>query len=132
MDLRPAIVIYADYGIGPYAWLRTWDGPGGCVADATSWGYERPITLELETAFSAWAIEFERAPAPWNGEVENRAYNWAAFNRRGVTLSRRLKRELGPDIRVFYQAPHEDPHHGGIGILEFGTDGRVHRSALPA
>ena len=132
VDLRPTIVIYADYGIGPYAWLRTWAGPGGNVADCHGWGFEWPITLDLESAFSAWAVEFERAPAPWDGEAANRAYDWAAFNRRGVALARRLKRELGTGVRVIYMAPHEDPNHEGVGSLEVRDDGSLLRSSRRA
>ena len=65
--------------------------PAGAWASGTGWHYSRPISLELEAKFSAWANEFERAPAPWDGEADARAYDWAAFNRRGIALARRLK-----------------------------------------
>jgi hypothetical protein len=125
MDLRRTIVIYADYGFGAYAWI----GTGGNIADSIGWTFERPISARLHAAFGAWALEFERAPTPWRDEAAYHAYDWSAFNRRGITLTRRLKRELGPDIHVFYQAPQEDPYHQGVGSIEVRDDGSLVRSA---
>lgn len=129
MDLRPTIAICADYGFGAYAWLRTWQGPGGNVADSCAWGFDsHPITLGLQAKLGAWAIAFECVPPPWNGENANRAYDWADFNRRGVALAHRLKRELGSGVRVVYEAPQEDPNHASWGTIEFCNDGSVVRS----
>jgi hypothetical protein len=100
--------IMPDYGMAAYAWIKKpgdiANNVGGNIADATGWLGEHPISKELEADLAVWAIEFEREV---NEETE-KTFNWLDFHSRGIVLSRRLKAELGPDVRVIYEKPYED------------------------
>jgi hypothetical protein len=103
------LTVMPDYGNGPYAWLKsskdTTQYVGQCVATAVH-GFElddgTTISPQLQGQFSEWTAEFEcRAHKP--------GFPWVAFHLQGIELSRRLKQELGPNYRVIYLKPCEDP-----------------------
>ena len=111
MKSDSAICVMADFGMGPYAWLR---GPdlsrprvGGNIADSVS-GFpeEYIISPALQADFATWVTEFER-------ECENRAFDWEHWNQTGISLARRLKKEVGNRFMVEYHYPFEDPRFGG-------------------
>ena len=100
----------ADFGNGPYAWLKDASRDGGEVgpniADAVcGFGAEYGVPAELEKQFADWVIRFER-------EYENPGFNWNAFHRDGIALCRRLKQVFGDAYRVVYVKPREDPNYG--------------------
>ena len=98
-----------DYGMGPYAWQKPSSDQssyvGQCIATATD-GFEAEdgtkISAALEAAFNDWTGQFEQF-------AERPDFDWEDFHLRGVNLSARLKRELGPRYRVVYHKPCEDP-----------------------
>jgi hypothetical protein len=102
----------ADFGNGPYAWLRRPDlsrpRVGGNIADAvTGFPEEYNISAALQADFASWITEFERK---W----DDRAFDWDCWNRTGIALARRLKVEIGDRFLVEYHYPCEDPRSGGI------------------
>ena len=104
------ITIMPDFGMSPYAWIKddsdktTWVGT--YLADAVS-GFEFSaynVSKALEAEFAAWATVFEN-------HSDEEAFNWTEFHARGIALARRLKRELGDQVRVVYDTPVEDPSY---------------------
>jgi len=103
------ITIMADFGNGPYAWLKDasyeHEEVGANIADAVcGFGAEYGVPAVLEKQFADLVIRFER-------EYENPAFDWNAFHRDGMTLCQHLKRVLGEAYRVVYVKPHEDPNY---------------------
>lgn len=104
------ITIMADFGNGPYAWIKDASDEsrwvGGNIADAVSgFGKKYGVPAELEKQFAAWVIRFER-------ECNNPTFDWNDFHGEGVALSQHLKQVLGDAYRVVYVKPREDPNHG--------------------
>lgn len=103
------ITLMADFGNGPYAWLKDASDEsewvGGNIADAVGgFGDEYGVPAELEKQFADWVILFER-------EYKNPEFDWNTFHREGIVLCRRLKQALGNAYRVVYVKPHEDPNY---------------------
>lgn len=107
------ITIMPDFGMGPYAWQKDAadksTAVGANIADAVS-GFrftEYRVSNELEADFAEWALWFE------HGAVGDRrfAMDWDRFHRQGIALARRLKAELGDQVRVMYDTPVEDPSY---------------------
>ena len=87
------ITIMADFGNGPYAWLRDGKARGGYVepniADAVAGFCGRdgvPVTLEAQ--FSNWIRRFET-------EYDKPAFDRALFHAEGIVLVRSLRRAIG-------------------------------------
>ena len=107
------ITIMPDFGMSPYAWIKddsdktTW--VGAYLADALSGfeGSDFKVSATLVTDFAAWASWFERE-AVGNSAL---AMDWDEFHRQGIALARRLKAELGDQVRVVYDTPVEDPSY---------------------
>jgi len=94
---RELIYIMADFGMGPYAWRH------GNIADSiTGFPPEFGVTKELEADFAEWAISFEK-------DYDSPAFDWEAFHRRGIELSKRLKQEIGTRFDIEYHKAIEDP-----------------------
>ena len=109
--VRPTqtITIMADFGNGPYAWIKgTADESnyvGRNIADAcTGFGDELSVSDELEMDFMNWVVYFEK-------NYNNPNYDWIEFNRQGVEMAKRLYLELNGIYRVIYEKPIEDPGH---------------------
>ena len=104
------ITVMADFGMGPYAWLKDSSDKtsfvGGNIADAVS-GFSGflPLSARLEHDFSEWVTEFE-------SHYDEHSFDWRNFNSRGVALSKRLKCEVKDAYDVVYVAPSEDPIDG--------------------
>lgn len=121
--------IMPDYGMASYAWVKNsgdmTSGVGGAVADATGWYGAHPLSKDLAADLSEWAIEFER-----NAECEVEAkmsFDWHKFHERGLTLARRVKAELGSDVRIIYEKPSEDPGCAVDERREILPDGSIKR-----
>jgi hypothetical protein len=106
---KETISIMADFGMGPYAWLRGVDGSrpyvGGNIAD-TICGFPREygVSGTLEMFFAIWVVSFER-------DYDHEAFDWIAWNERGIALSRMLYLELRGRFHVEYHYPCEDPSY---------------------
>ena len=103
------ITIMADFGFGPYAWLKgasdESDYVGINIANNHTGMTEFDISDRLQKDFADWIGRFER------GALDNPAFTWASFHREGLALSRRLKEEIGEAANVVYVKPFEDPDH---------------------
>jgi len=108
MTQRDTICIMADFGMGPYAWRRPADQVppyvGGNIADAVA-GFpeDMGVPKELETEFAEWVTLFER-------DYDQEGFDWDAWNKRGLELTRKLKDFLGDAYAVEYHYPVECPH----------------------
>lgn len=116
INTTPTITITPEYG-GAYAWLLPpgsppWNGVGGNIASIGCWGWDQPISQELEEAFSAWQEEFEAYACVETDSPAGSSYsrfNWPWFHDRGIDLAIRLKAELGESAIVVYEKSYEDP-----------------------
>jgi hypothetical protein len=102
---RATICIMADFGNGPYAWLRNPDSAfhvGPNIADVIS-GFpsEYQISKELEKEFAEWVIIFEN-------NYDKDDFNWPSWEDKGISLTRKLKHEVGNAFIVEYHYPYED------------------------
>jgi hypothetical protein len=115
------ITIMADYGNGPYAWLnenpeeKPGIGPG--IADMTHGFLDWNVSKELEADFADWMVPFAR-----DSYDNPESFPWEEFHRRGIELSKRLKREVGSTFRVRYVKPSEDPNHRVNCVVEIEAD----------
>lgn len=121
-----------DFG-GAYGWHKDNNdhaGVGGNHADTGGWHNEIGISNSLHEQFAAWQSEFESAGM---GSREFVDFDWVDYHRRGISLSHRLKAELGGQAVVIYEKAYEDPcHHdaerreilasGGVKILPGRAD----------
>lgn len=105
------LTIMPDFGNGPYAWIKDADDDtcwvGGCTADALS-GFEfsdYKVSAALEADFAAWMTWFGREAL---GDAAL-SMDWNSFHEQGFALAKRLKAELGDQVRVVYDKPVEDP-----------------------
>ena len=111
MSAEETIVIYADFGMCPYAWKKkasdTTSHVGGNIADST-YGLSRVIgtPVALDTAFAEWIHRFNRP------DYET-SLNWDQFHHDGIELAKHLKAEVGDRYEVEYHPPYEDPERGG-------------------
>lgn len=101
------ITIMADFGNGPYAWIKDASDEsrlvGGNIADdGGGFGEEYGVSAELEKQFADWVARCEH---------DNLAFGWNAFHREGIALCQHLKQVLGDAYRVAYVKPHEDPNY---------------------
>lgn len=109
IEPKHLIAVMPDYGMGPYAWQKSASDTstliGMCIATAVG-GFETDdgttISLELQAGFADWTAQFEQF-------AEGPNFDWSAFHQEGLSLSQKLKRELGPSYRVSYHKPCEDP-----------------------
>lgn len=105
------IVIYADFGMSPYAWRKrsndTTSYVGSNIADAFD-GLSRELgtSVELDKAFADWICRFDRPDY-------DTTIDWDQFHHDGVELAKRLKAEVGDRYEVEYCPPWEDPIRQG-------------------
>jgi hypothetical protein len=109
MKPNKTITIMADFGLGPYAWLKDAsdesDYVGVNIANSRTGMDEFDISDRLQKEFADWIGRFER------GALDNPKFPWASFHKEGLALSRRLKKEIGEIANVVYVKPFEDPDH---------------------
>jgi hypothetical protein len=120
-----AYTIMPDFGMAPWAWVKNTNDEtpriGGNIADACGWYGKHPISHGLLSDFIVWANEFDGSRL-YDREVSNQ-FDWPAFHTRGLELAKRLKNELGNDVRVYYEKPFEDPSHETSGRIEILAEG---------
>lgn len=99
----------ADFGFGPYAWLKDAadesEYVGINIANSHTGMTEFDIKDSLQKDFDHWIGLFER------GALDNPGFPWTSFHKEGLALSRRLKEEIGEAANVVYVKPYEDPDH---------------------
>ena len=121
-DAEHTITVMPDYGMGPYAWQKPGSDEsqyvGICIATATE-GFEADdgtkIGAELEAEFNEWTAQFEQF-------AERPNFDWESFHRNGLNLSRKLKVALGPNYRIVYHKPCEDPDRETNEYTEIASD----------
>ncbi|EKD93692.1 MAG: hypothetical protein ACD_28C00081G0002 [uncultured bacterium] len=112
LKVKPAktITIMADFGFGPYAWLKDasdqTDYVGLNIANRKTGMTEFHISKQLEADFGKWIDNFERHA------LDSSDFDWKAFHRDGLCIAKRLKQEVGNLANVLYVKPVEDPNHG--------------------
>lgn len=100
----------ADFGMGPYAWLRDPDEPpprvGYNIADTVA-GFpeEYGVSKRLQKKFAKWVTEFEN-----NYHDEN--FDWKRFNDEGHALTAELKSQIGDSFNFEYHCPCESVPEG--------------------
>ena len=99
----------ADFGFGPYAWLKDGDDESDYVGINIA-NLEMGMTVfrvskGLQRDFSKWIERFER------DALDNPHFPWASFHEEGMLLGHRLKAEIGKAANVVYVKPFEDPNH---------------------
>lgn len=104
---KSTLCVMADFGMGPYAWLRSPDESaprvGRNVADAVvGFDEEFKISISLQADFAGWVTKFE-------AEYDSPDFDWIVWNEQGIALARRLKEEAGQQYLVEYHFPFEDP-----------------------
>ena len=99
----------ADFGFGPYAWLKDaadeTDYVGINIANLKTGMTDLRISKQLESDFAKWIERFER------DALDNPDFPWSSFHQEGISLSYRLKKEVGDAVNVLYVKPFEDPLH---------------------
>jgi hypothetical protein len=119
MQPKETIVIYADYGMCPYAWRKKSSDltsyVGGDIADAY-YGLSKVLgtSIELDEAFSDWSHRF-------NQPDSETTLDWDKFHYDGIELAQRLKAELGDRFEVEYHPPWEDPVRNGKPLIRIVT-----------
>lgn len=118
-----------DYG-GAFGWVHHCDTLAGdrgvglncwCIH---SWGDdETRFSDDLRVAVETWqdrfeGIDFERS-------VSEPPFDWDAFHAEGLALAHRLRAALGPDVRLIYEKPYEDPDCDVDGRREVLPDGSL-------
>lgn len=104
------ITIMPDFGNGPYGWIKCADDEscavGGNFVDAVCGfeGSEYTVSADLERDFAAWVWWFEIG---CRHRDDRAAFDWPEFHRQGLTLTIRLKAEIGDQARVMYDKPFE-------------------------
>ncbi|MFM2007088.1 MAG: hypothetical protein RLZZ09_2743 [Pseudomonadota bacterium] len=96
---------------------------GGAVLAIGSdddWCGEVPLPPELIRQCHDWSSEFSWAPLDENLHSQ---LDWVDFHRRGKALAVAIKNVLGPDVRVIYEKPFEDPSHKCDTRVEILSDG---------
>lgn len=112
LKVKPAktITIMADFGFGPYAWLKDasdqTDYVGLKIADRKTGMTKFHVSKLLDADFAQWIDRFERYA------LDNPGFDWKTFHREGILLAKRLKQEVGNLANVLYVKPAEDPDHG--------------------
>ena len=108
MKPEKIITIMADFGFGPYAWLKNasdeTDYVGINIANRETGMTEFDISEQLERDFAQWIDRFEQ------GALKD-DFPWESFHQEGIQLSKRLKDEVGEIANVVCVKPTEDPDH---------------------
>jgi hypothetical protein len=116
------ITVMPDYGFGPYAWQKlasdTSTLVGQCIGTAVH-GFETEdgttTSASLQADFADWTAQFEQF-------AEKSGFDWPGFHSVGLSLSKRLMRDLGPSYRVSYHKPCEDPGRDNNEYTEVTSD----------
>ena len=105
--IKPTICIEGDLGGAPFACMsgKRWFKPAGPHYIGNTDGFDESIgaSKELMASFVEWALKFAR-------EYDKPTFRWIDWNRRGIQLTRTLKKELGSRYFYEYRIPVEDPN----------------------
>ena len=117
------ITIMADFGNGPYAWLKNSSEEseyvGINIADYVSgFGDELSVSEALEIDFMNWVSYFE-------ADYDKPDFNWTRFNQQGVEMAKRLYLELNRIYCVIYQQPIEDPAYKNQGEIQIFSNASI-------
>lgn len=110
--VRAIYTLMPDYG-GAFDWVHTADPTsdytylGGGPQITEVWDEVHRMYETLEGELQRWQGDFERADL--FNEESAAAFDWARFHRDGLALARRVRAMLGPQFRVVYEKPGEDP-----------------------
>jgi len=119
---KPVFTIMPDFG-GAYGWRKDTNdnrGVGGNHADTQGWHDEIAISLSLHESLAAWQDEYECAGIS-SRDFAN--FDWVDYHRRGISLSKQLKKEVGEQAFVIYEKAFEDPCHHDAERREILADG---------
>lgn len=109
MKPEKTITVMADFGFGPYAWLKDaldqTDYVGLNIANRETGMTEFDISKQLELDFAEWIDRFERHA------LNNSNFPWELFHQEGLLLAKRLKQEVGNFANIVYVKPTEAPDH---------------------
>lgn len=121
-----AYTIFADFGVAPWAWVKPADNNtryvGQNCADGSGWYADSKISEQFERDFVEWAVFYDSQP--WfKDESIYQTFDWVSFNKKGIELATRLKKELGDSVVVYYARPSEDPNkvEERVEIMQNGT-----------
>ena len=122
----PILTVSPEYGNAPCLWLATEadTGVGGCLCDGVHYDDSFPMSEGLWCNFADWAIDFDRTRF-YSDDFDDSAWDWLAFNARGLQLARWLKEEVGSKYRVAYWKPNEDPNYWLETCCEILDDGSL-------
>jgi len=109
MRKKKTICIMADFGKGPYAWLRKANElpPFVGINIANAWdGFDDEFEFlkGLENDFKKWIYDFEN-------NCDKKDFDWKVFNNIGMNLSGKIKHIVGSKYNVEYHIPCEDPNY---------------------
>lgn len=131
--VRAIYTLMPDYG-GAFDWVHTADPTsdytylGGGPQITAVWDGIQRMYETLEGELEAWQGVFERGDLL--NEESAAAFDWARFHGDGLALARRVRAILGPQFRVVYEKPGEDPHCAVDERREVMPDGGLR--ALPS
>ncbi len=123
----PILTVLAEYGNAPFLWLvdrPSQAGVGPNLCDGTFWDESFPMSEGLWRKFADWAIEFDQTSF-FLEDFDDSGWDWIAFHKRGLQLSRWLKEEVGEAYRIVYYKPFEDPNYRINGRTEILADGTL-------
>jgi hypothetical protein len=96
---KTTIVIMADFGGCPYAWVDD-----ECVGDGNGFESEYNVSPTLQHEFSGWINKFVDC-------LRIKEFDWISFHTQGLMLTKKLTEEIGDQYAIEYQYPIEDPKY---------------------
>ncbi|MHB1049079.1 MAG: hypothetical protein ACYC09_03285 [Bacteroidota bacterium] len=93
---KTKIVIMADFGGCPYAWVES-----ECVGDGNGFEPEYNVSPKLQHEFSEWIIKFDDC-------FRAKDFDWTSFHTHGLMLTKKLMEEVGDQFAIEYHYPVED------------------------
>lgn len=109
------ITIMPDHGNSPYAWLKPASDTTSYVGVSVGGFLCKPsdfeISDQLHGDFVSWCSVFER-------DTGAESFDWSGFHAAGIELAKELKKQVGPNFRVVYSKPVEDPAHDISALTE--------------
>ncbi|MBF0528515.1 MAG: hypothetical protein HQK55_04445 [Deltaproteobacteria bacterium] len=119
--------IMPDFRSDAYGWVQEyWEqhpGVGAKIADFTGWHGHHAISKKLEADLTRWNQKLKMEV--YSCGLNHRLFDWRNFHDQGLALARRIKGELGPDIKVIYEKPLEDPGNAIERKTEILDDGSL-------
>lgn len=118
---------FLDTGTEAWAYMKSADDEsmylGEVVGEYREWRGQHAISIEFAQEAASWLLEFERSEL-YNHENAAK-FNWEDFHRRGFSLAKRFKLEVGNLAKVIYVKPSEDPLYNRVEGFEITNDGAM-------